>query len=247
MAEEITTVLDEEQSSETEDQSVVTDEATDATPEEVVAEEASEDISEVDSEKAAYKKKQPPNGNGGGGNGGNGEGGGGGGDAPKCGPGQVYDEAAEKCVASKDTEELSILASFLAEQTSKDIASQLTPVFESFTESLKTMGNGMEAMAAKMAPAVAEEIETETDTKPEAETETEAVETVDPMQSVADVLKNLQAQLVDTQKQVTEVAKTAEAISHSTPDPIDREETVKAAETEPEQNDCFNNLWPFLG
>jgi hypothetical protein len=258
MAEEITTVLEEEQL-ET-DQSVVTDEATDEVLEadtaEVATAEAEDDLSDVDTEKGYKKKQFPPNaggngGNGGNGNGGNGEGGGEGGGKPngkppKCGPNQVYDEKSEKCVASKETEELSILASFLAEETAKGISAQLTPVFESFTESLKVMGNGMEAIAAKMV--VAED--TETETKPEAEPEPETVESVkqlDPMQSVASVLTNLQAQLVETQKQVSDVTKTADAISQSTPDPIDREETVKAAEAEGQPNDCFDNIWPFLG
>jgi hypothetical protein len=244
MAEEITTVLEEEQL-ETQDQSVVADEAADDSAEEVSAE-TSEDMGEVDTEKAGYKKKQPPVPEGEGG-GAEAEGG-----KPKCGPNQVYDEASEKCVASKETEELSILASFLAEETAKGISAQLTPVFESFSDSLKVIGTGMEAMAAKMVlPEAVEETKAETkpEPEPEAEAETEAVKTVtsDPVQSVASVLTNLQAQLVETQKQVTEVAKTAEAISQSTPDPIDREEKLKAAEADQDDNGCFNNLWPFLG
>lgn len=251
MAEEITTVLEEEQL-ET-DQSVVTDEATDevlkSDSTEETSAEAVDDLSGVDTEKGYKKKQFPPKG-------GDGDEGGNGDKPPKCGPNQVYDEKSEKCVASKETEELSVLASYLAEETAKGISAQLTPVFESFTESLKVMGTGMEAMAAKMV--VAEEIETETETetepeaeaKPEAEPEPETVEAVkeaDPMQSIASVLTNLQSQLVETQKQVEDVAKTAEAISQSTPDPIDREETVKSAEVESQPNDCFDNIWPFLG
>lgn len=248
MAEEITTVLEDEQL-ET-DQSVVAGEATDEVLESSSAE-AGDDLSDVDTEKGQKQKQFPPKGGNGGGDGGEGgEGGKPNGKPPKCGPNQVYDEKSEKCVASKETEELSILASFLAEETAKGISAQLTPVFESFTESLKVMGNGMEAIAAKMV--VAEDIETETEpeAQPEAEPEPETVEAVkqlDPMQSVASVLTNLQAQLVETQKQVTDVTKTAEAISQSTPDPIDREETVKAAEVEGRPNDCFDNIWPFLG
>ena len=152
---------------------------------------------------------------------------------------------------SKEAEDLSVLASFLAEEAAKGISTQLSPVFESFAQSLKAIGDGMEAMAAKSAAFADESIKLEAEIEPEAEPESEQVEESktadDPMHSVASVLTNLQAQLVETQKQVTEVSKTAEAISQSTPEPIDREESIKSAEEPQKPNDCFDNIWPFLG
>lgn len=252
MAEENTTVLEEENLENTEEQSVVTDEATEIleseSPEEIsddaieaVAEEVSEELENVVAAKGGYKKKEE---------GAGGEGGGGGGGAQDCAPNQVYDEAEGKCVASKEAEDLNVLASFLAEEAAKGISTQLSPVFESFAQSLKAIGDGMEAIASKAAFAD-ESIEPETKPEPEAEPESEQVEEAksveDPMQSVASVLQSLQAQLVETQQQVAEVSKTADAISQSTPEPIDREESIKSADDPQKPNDCFDNIWPFLG
>ena len=182
------------------------------------------------------------------------------------GPAEDKEEAANGVPYEKSADELQKFGDSLAQKTAEGVTAALSPLFTTMTETLKSVGSGLETLAESQATLVEEKPEIEAQETEvvtevaENETETgnvdandtakaEVGKSADKLDQVFEVLNGLAKNLKQTQDQVVEVAKTADALSKVTPSDTLREERVSieksAEQTDP--NSVFDSTFPFIG
>ena len=119
----------------------------------------------------------------------------------------------------------------------------MKPVLEGIGEALKSVNTTMGVMVEKMTST-----EKEKTTETESETETDKEDVIKSAE-VNDVLNTLAQGLLDTQKQLVDVAKSVDSIKQVTPKQVEREEKteVEKSADKNDKNSCFDSVMPFLG
>lgn len=187
-------------------------------------------------------------------------------EAPEGGPGADKEEAANGVPYEKSADELQKFGDSLAQKTAEGVTAALSPLFTTMTETLKSVGSGLETLAESQATLTEEkpkieaqetEVVTEVATHEteignvdaKDKTKAEVGKSADKLDQVFEVLNGLAKNLKQTQEHVVEVAKTADALSKVTPSDTLREERVSieksAEQTDP--NSVFDSTFPFIG
>ena len=178
--------------------------------------------------------------------------------------------------ATKDADSLQEFSDNLAEKTAQGVAAALTPMFSNVADTLKSVSTGLELLANRedeqkqvkkedekkmghedkkaahedeKAAHEDEEEKKKGNVDEKAKGKKEVGKSADKLDQVFDVLNDLAANLKQTQDQVVEVAKTADALSKVTPSDTLREERLsveKSAESR-DPNAIFDSTFPFIG
>lgn len=184
---------------------------------------------------------------------------------------KAADKSDEKVDESKALEEKQKeAAANLSKQVATAVATELKPVFETLSGTMKTIGESFAAMVAKSADeklagkAADEEVEDKEDEgevekaaakkadedekkKKDAEAEKKAGDDEEkPAEKEADKLEDVQKTLATLTDKLIEVAKSVEVLGKATPPEMVRDEKVeteKSADKDP--NNCLDSLFPF--
>jgi len=159
---------------------------------------------------------------------------------------ETTEEVTETDAVSK---QLELLGSAISEKTSTGVVSALAPMLETLTSSLKDIGEGLNAFAAKAAEEPEEKEEEKEPKVEEPKEEKEAVEAV-KSSDVQDAIKEseektanlLNEALKGFAETLGQVQKSVEKIGDTTPDAIEREESIKGAE---EKKDLWAGAIPM--
>ncbi len=188
-------------------------------------------------------------------------------EAPEGAPEGAKEEQANTALYEKSPAALQQFGDSLANKTAEGVTAALSPLFTTMTETLKSVGSGLEtlvesqtALKDEKSEQAEQEVEVKNETDTAEDTKNENVDTkdkakaevgksVDKLDQVYEVLNGLAKNLKQTQDQVVEVAKTADALSKVTPSDTLREERVsveKSAE-QSDPNSVFDSTFPFIG
>ena len=191
-------------------------------------------------------------------------------EAPAGGPEASKEEVANGTPYEKSAAELQKFGNDLAQKTAEGVTLALSPLFTTMTETLKSVGSGLETLVESKAAfgddadekskkkkkkkEDEDEDEDEKNTKNENvdakdKTKAEVGKSADKLDQVFEVLNGLAKNLKQTQDHVVEVAKTADALSKVTPSDTLREERVRVEKSaeQSDPNSVFDSTFPFIG
>lgn len=186
-------------------------------------------------------------------------------ETPKMAQDIKKEETSSNETVAQDTKtdaqkQFDIMAKTIGETTANAVMTAQKPMFDALTTALKGLGEAVQSLAQKSAPAAEAKTEAKAaETNETEKTQTEAtksdgtkkedVDIAKRFDAMTDVLKGV-AESLNTALQTAKEAKAkAEDVAKSVPTQVEREEQIVAKGTaatneKPDPNACFNQLWP---